>query len=167
MDPERCTARTRQQRHGGGDGGEGPDGDAPHRGRADPGHVPRRSAVASRRAHLGLHRSRPVQDRTVDTVTAAMEANPPHPTMQKTLYVEISEARDRAELVTDDRNALRERLEAAIGERIAALEAVGRRSEKRAEGRNPSTAVPGRMAYRNRDAGAEEGHRLREIERET
>ena len=45
-------------------------------------------------------------------------------TTQKTLYVEISRARDRAELVTDDRNALRERLEAATGERIAALEAV-------------------------------------------
>ena len=43
---------------------------------------------------------------------------------QKTLYVEISRAGDRAELVTDDREALRERLEAATGERIAALEAV-------------------------------------------
>ena len=64
------------------------------------------------------------QGRTVDTVIAAMEANHPHLTTQKTLYVEISRARDRAELVTDDRNALRERLEAATGERIAALEAV-------------------------------------------
>ena len=33
-------------------------------------------------------------------------------------------ARDRAELVTDDRNVLRERLEAATGERVSALEAV-------------------------------------------
>ena len=32
--------------------------------------------------------------------------------------------RDRAELMTDDRGALRERLEAATGERIAALEAI-------------------------------------------
>ena len=64
------------------------------------------------------------QGRTVDTVIAAMEANHPHLTTQKTLYVEISRARDRAELATDDRNALRERLEAATGERIAALEAV-------------------------------------------
>ena len=64
------------------------------------------------------------QGRTVDTVIVAMEANHPHLTTQKTLYVEISRARDRAELVTDDRNALRERLEAATGERIAALEAV-------------------------------------------
>ena len=47
-----------------------------------------------------------------------------HLTTQKTLYVEISRARDRAELVTDDRDALRERLEAVTGERNSALEAV-------------------------------------------
>ncbi len=64
------------------------------------------------------------QGRTVDTVIAAMEANHPNLTTQKTLYVEISRARDRAELVTDDRQALRERLEAVTGERIAALEAI-------------------------------------------
>ncbi len=65
------------------------------------------------------------QGRTVDTVIAAMEANHPQLTTQKTLYVEISRARELAELVTDDRVALQERLEAATGERIAALEAVG------------------------------------------
>ena len=65
------------------------------------------------------------QGRTVDTVIAAMEAGHPHLTTQKTLYVEISRARHRAELVTDDRNALRERLEAVTGERISALEGVG------------------------------------------
>ena len=64
------------------------------------------------------------QGRTVDTVIAAMEANHPNLTNQKTLYVEISRARDRAELVTDDAKVLRERLEAATGERIAALEAI-------------------------------------------
>ena len=64
------------------------------------------------------------QGRTADTVIAAMEANHPSLTNQKTLYVEISRARDRAELVTDDRAPLRERLEAVTGERIAALEAV-------------------------------------------
>ena len=65
------------------------------------------------------------QGRTVDTVIAAMEANHPDLTNQKTLYVEISRARDRAELVTDDVKTLCERLEAATGERIAALEAFG------------------------------------------
>ena len=64
------------------------------------------------------------QGRTVDIAIAAMEANHPHLTTQKSFYVEISRARDRAELVTDDRAALKERLEAATGERIAALEAV-------------------------------------------
>ncbi len=65
------------------------------------------------------------QGRTVDTVIAAMEAKHPNLTTQRMLYVEISRARDRAELVTDDRAALREQLETATGERIAALEAVG------------------------------------------
>ena len=64
------------------------------------------------------------QGRTVDTVIAAMEANHPHLTTQKTLYVEISRARDRAELVTDDREALGERLQAVTGERISALEVI-------------------------------------------
>ena len=40
------------------------------------------------------------------------------------LNFEISRARDRAESITDGQNALRERLETATGERIAALEAV-------------------------------------------
>ena len=64
------------------------------------------------------------QGRTVDTVIAAMEANHPNLTNLKTFYVEISRARERAELVTDDKVALKEQLEAATGERIAALEAV-------------------------------------------
>ena len=64
------------------------------------------------------------QGRTVDRVIAAMEAEHAHLTNRKTFYVEISRARHHAELVTDDRKALRERLEAATGERIAALEAI-------------------------------------------
>ena len=84
------------------------------------------------------------QGRTVDTVIAAMEANHPHLTTQKSFYVEISRARDRAELVTDDRAALKEQLEAATGERIAALEAVG---EDRAKGREAGSET-GRSADR-------------------
>ena len=91
------------------------------------------------------------QGRTVDRVIAAMEANHPHLTTQKTLYVEISRARDRAELITDDREALRKRLEAATGERIAALQAVEPDRENAAEtglerelkqGRSRATAEP-------------------------
>ena len=65
------------------------------------------------------------QGRTVDNVIAAMEAKHPHLTTQKSFYVEISRARDRAELVTDDAEALKEQLEAATGERLAALEGIG------------------------------------------
>jgi len=65
------------------------------------------------------------QGRTVDNVIAAMEANHLHLTTQKSFYVEISRARDRAELVTDDATRLREQLEAATGERVSALEGIG------------------------------------------
>ncbi len=64
------------------------------------------------------------QGRTVDNVIAVMEANHPHLTTQKSFYVEISRARHRAELVTDDRKALGEHLETATGERVAALDAL-------------------------------------------
>ena len=72
------------------------------------------------------------QGRTVDNVIAAMEANHPRLTTAKAFYVEISRARDRAELVTDDAQALKERLEAVTGERISALEGIGEtvRSER-------------------------------------
>ena len=86
------------------------------------------------------------QGRTVDNVIAAMEARHPHLTTQKSFYVEISRARDRAELVTDDAKDLRAQLEAVTGERIAALEAIGGMAREepggaadgaRAEGRQP------------------------------
>jgi len=65
------------------------------------------------------------QGRTVDNVIAAIEARHPHLTTQKGFYVEISRARDRAELVTDDASELRAQLQAVTGERIAALEGIG------------------------------------------
>ena len=80
------------------------------------------------------------QGRTVDNVIAAMEANHPHLTTQKSLYVEISRARDRAELVTDDVAQLRERLETATGERISALEAFAQ-SEHDARGKSAESGM--------------------------
>ena len=72
------------------------------------------------------------QGRTVDNVIAAMEARHPHLTTQKSFYVEISRARDRAELVTDDAAELRAQLQAVTGERIAALEGIGELARERA-----------------------------------
>ena len=79
------------------------------------------------------------QGRTVDNVIAAMEANHPHLTTAKAFYVEISRARDRAELVTDDAQALKERLETVTGERISALEGIGEsvRPEPGIDGKKP------------------------------
>ena len=90
------------------------------------------------------------QGRTVDTVIAAMEANHPHLTTQKSFSVETSRARERAELVTDDRAALREQLEAVTGERIAALEAV---EPEKAKGREAGLET-GARAGREKDASS-------------
>ena len=65
------------------------------------------------------------QGRTVDNVIAAMEANHPKLTTQKSFYVEIARARYRAELITDDVAALKEQLETVTGERISVLEGIG------------------------------------------
>ena len=46
------------------------------------------------------------------------------PSQKSAALSKSSHASDRAKLVTDNHNALRERLEAATGERITALEAV-------------------------------------------
>ena len=89
------------------------------------------------------------QGRTVDNVIAAMEAKHPKLTTQKSFYVEISRARHRAELVTDDAGALREQLEAVTGERISALEGIGeavRPEREKDEKALPGVEPPGREA---------------------
>ena len=88
------------------------------------------------------------QGRTVDNVIAAMEARHKHLTTQKSFYVEISRARDRAELVTDDAAELRARLQAATGERIAALEGIG---ETRREA--PDRAADAALSEKRRAEG--------------
>ena len=103
------------------------------------------------------------QGRTVDTVIAAMEASHPHLTTQKSFYVEISRARDRAELVTDDRAALKEQLEAATGERIAALEAV---EPDKAKGRGSEPDAGRSAAEEGGKAGSPDRDRSREPEME-
>ena len=83
------------------------------------------------------------QGRTVDHVIAAMEANPPT-SPRRSPSTSRSRARHRAALVTDDREVLKERLDAATGERISALEAVapdrGRQRSRSAgrSGRRPA-----------------------------
>ena len=74
-----------------------------------------------------------------------MQASHPQLTAAKAFYVEISRARDRAELVTDDAQALKERLEAGTGERISALEGIGEsvRAEREREHGKDGKALPG------------------------
>ena len=100
------------------------------------------------------------QGRTVDNVIAAMEANHPHLTTQKSFYVEISRARYRAELVTDDAVQLREQLEATTGERISALEGIAMaQQEVPAKG----VAIAKNAAKQTSDRGAELA-RAKEVE---
>ena len=93
------------------------------------------------------------QGRTVDNVIAAMEARHPHLTTQKSFYVEISRARDRAELVTDDAAELRAQLQAVTGERIAALEGIGE-MKREATGKGEERAAAARTSGEGIGAGA-------------
>ncbi len=68
------------------------------------------------------------QGRTVDRIIAAMPSGNANLVNQKSLYVVISRARDRADLVTDDPKRLADQLERATGERVAALDAVAEQS---------------------------------------
>ena len=64
------------------------------------------------------------QGRTVDRIVAAMESGNRALVNRKALYVAISRARYRAELITDDGRKLSDHLERASGERVAALDAA-------------------------------------------
>ena len=97
------------------------------------------------------------QGRTVDNVIAAMEAKHPNLTTQKSFYVEISRARDRAELVTDDAAELRARLQAATGERIAALEGIGEMQREASDRAANADGRSGRQAERGADDSTGKG----------
>ena len=117
------------------------------------------SATAAPRPRLGVHRAR-VPGGTVDNVIAAIGARHPHLTTQKSVYVEISRARERAERVTDDAAGLRAQLQAATGERIAALEGIGqmaRGGPERASEAGRSPAKASAKAMGNAVAGGRSG----------
>ena len=67
------------------------------------------------------------QGSTADGVIAVLDSSHGALTDQSTFYVEISRARDRAVVLTDNRDDLVEMLETNTGERATALEAVGER----------------------------------------
>ena len=71
--------------------------------------------------------------RTIDNVIVAMEADHAKLTMQKSFYIEISRARNRIELATDDRESLRGTLEAVTGQAYRCAGA-GRKGEGQGQG---------------------------------
>ncbi|MCY3669615.1 MAG: relaxase domain-containing protein, partial [Alphaproteobacteria bacterium] len=62
---------------------------------------------------------------TRDNVVAVLDSGHGALTDQATFYVELTRARDRVVVLTDNREDLMAALEAATGERVSALEAVG------------------------------------------
>ena len=65
------------------------------------------------------------QGRTVDNVIAVLDATHAELTNQKTFYVEVSRARDRAIILTDDRDQLAQTLVENTGEARSALQGIG------------------------------------------
>ena len=65
------------------------------------------------------------QGRTVDNVIAILDATHAELTNEKTFYVEVSRARDRAVIITDDRKQLAETLLQNSGEALSALQGIG------------------------------------------
>ena len=98
---------------------------------------------------------------------AAIGARHPHLTTQKSVYVEISRARERAERITDDAAGLRAQLQTATGERIAALEGIGemaRGRPRRASEAGRSPAKASAKAMGNAVAGGRSGTDLQTAE---
>ena len=66
-----------------------------------------------------------MQGRTADRAIAVLDSAHAELTTEKTFYVEISRARDRAIIVTDDRGRLAETLLGNSGEALSALQGIG------------------------------------------
>ena len=91
----------------------------------------------------------------------------PHLTTQKSFYVEISRARDRAELVTAAAAELRAQLQAATGERVAALNVVEGEKAKRVVGiRDGRKQGETRTRDGGRSAEIEKAHAPRVVDRD-
>ena len=69
---------------------------------------------------MRLQRAR-VQGGTVDNLIVVMEAGWQELNAEKRFYLEISWAKHRAKMVTDKRQGLGDRLEAAAGGRVSSL----------------------------------------------
>ena len=83
---------------------------------------------------------------------------------QSSTLLEISRARHRAELVTDDRKALGEHLETATGERVAALEALEPEANRAATVPEFTAENAGRVALEPAEQGMHKAPQPKEME---
>ncbi len=87
--------------------------------------VPRRDMQLRHLDHAYSSTVHGAQGITRDNVIAVLDSGRGALTDQATFYVELTRARDRVVVLTDNRGDLMAALEASTGERVSALEAVG------------------------------------------
>ena len=87
--------------------------------------VPRRDMQLRHLDHAYSSTVHGAQGITRDNVIAVLDSGRGALTDQATFYVELTRARDRVVVLTDNREDLMAALEASTGERVSALEAVG------------------------------------------
>ena len=87
--------------------------------------LPRRDMQLRHLDHAYSSTVHGAQGITLDNVIAVLDSGQGALTDQATFYVELTRARDRVVVLTDNREDLMAALEASTGERVSALEAVG------------------------------------------
>ncbi|MCY4408136.1 MAG: relaxase domain-containing protein [Rhodospirillaceae bacterium] len=105
---------------------------------------------------------RGAQGSTADGVIAVLDSSQRALTDQSTFYVEISRARDRAVVLTDNLDELVEVLEANTGERATALDAVGEPIEMDVQALAQRIPLKGRICTPDEEWAAVEARARRE-----
>ena len=105
---------------------------------------------------------RSAQGSTADGVIAVLDTSQRALTDQSTFYVEISRARDRAVVLTDNLDELVEVLEANTGERATALDAVGEPIEMDVQALAQGIPLKGRICTADEEWAAVEARARRE-----
>ena len=105
---------------------------------------------------------RGAQGSTADGVIAVLDTSQRALTDQSTFYVEISRARDRAVVLTDNLDELVEVLEANTGERATALDAVGEPIEMDVQALAQRIPLKGRICTPDEEWAAVEARARRE-----
>ena len=105
------------------------------------------------------------QGQTSDEAILVTDSNHPFLTTQQSFYVGLSRARNGVTIITDDRDQLQKTLERNSGEKIEALDILGRPDERSRDGGDPHRDRPDRDTSREHDK-SDEQTRMEKLERE-